>query len=642
MNPYQMYLDRVQDMYMKTHPDRNPDDVRLKIQELTDQNFKNIPCQLHNNITHETVNTSVCDVFDWIEQRTPIITGNATFFKQHEEELAPIVTMLEALKSERSEVKKEMYQHDKKSVEYALLNTSQGSIKVIMNADYGGSGTTLSPFYSCYIPPATTGSARVMTTTLICCLEMLSANDNRWAKIQTINGLYDFIFIVLLDEEHREFIRDTYSVEEVADRLLSMVQYYDMSDRKTLLKYLSVLSNEERTKLMLAFNVRLVLTKYVCDDVRIVMDYLKSHQLNVNNITKETLYESGFGTSVPEEIAKPIERINTIVSDNCCYPFILNDNEIRANEMQNRLIVCVTDTDSLMVHFAHYIDEFQSRVPNFRDSCLLATALGMRLFVETIIPRMVKYLAMGCNVKDDYYRKKFKFKNEFGFLAMALIAKKMYASSMFVQEGNPRDIHDIAVSGLSFKKRDSAEFLEPIMTHLYDKYILTCDNISISGILDEYYALREKLRNELDKNTKYYQVLGLKDVSAYDSNKILPEQMRGALVWNQLMPEEELLPMDRVIVIRLSFDLLMQYQNKDPKIAELLRLSLIDNDKMKVVPFICLPEHYKTIPDWIKPVIDKEGSIDKLLTPFKQLLSLFDVVVADTKAGAVSSRMIML
>lgn len=642
MNPYQVYLDRIFDMYTKMHPDRNPDSIRSKIQELTDQNFKNIPCQFHNNITHELIDTTVCDAFDWIEQRSPIITGNATFFKQHEEELAPIVVMLEALKKERSEIKREMYQHDKKSVEYMLLNTAQGSVKVIMNADYGGSGTPLSPFYSCYIPSATTGSARVMTTTLICCLEMLSSNTNRWAKIQTISGLYDFIFIVLSDQENRDLIHDTYTVEEVAERLLSMVQYYDTSDVKMLKKYLSVLTDDQRTKLMLAFNVKLVLVRYVCDDVKLVMDYLKTHQLNINNITKETLHEAGFGVEPPAEIAAPIERINRIVSDNCCYPFILNDNEIRANEMQNRLIVCVTDTDSLMVHFANYIDEFQSRVQNFRDSCLIATALGMRLYVETIIPRMVKYLALGCNVKDEYYRNKFKFKNEFGFLAMALIAKKMYASSCFVQEGNPRDIHDIAVSGLSFKKRDSAEFLEPIMTHLYDKYILTSDNISISGILDEYYALREKLRTELDQNTKYYQVLGLKDVSAYDPTKVLPEQMRGALIWNQLMPEEELLPMDRVIVIRLSFELMMRHKNDDPKIAEMLRLSLINNDKMKTTPFICLPEHYKMIPTWVKPVIDKEGSIDKLLTPFKQLLSLFDVVVADTKAGAVSSRMIML
>lgn len=641
MNPYHAYLNSVFEMYMQTHPDRDPDVVRQQIQELTDRNFKNIPCQLHNNITRETVNTSVCDVFDWIEQRGPIISGNGTFFKQHEEELAPIVVMLETLQAERKDVKKQMYAYDKKSVEYQLLNTNQGSIKVIMNADYGGSGTTLSPFYSCYIPPATTGSARVMTTTLICCLEMLSGNHNKWVQIQNINGLYDFIKIVLTDTEEREFIQDVYQVDEVADNLLQFVFYYTTSDRKILIQYLSTLTDAQRTRLMLAFNVKLVLTKYVADDVANAMAYLKAHQLNFDHITKESLQISGFGLEIPDEIKRSIERINKIVSDNCCYPFILNDNEVRAAEME-RIIVCVTDTDSLMVHFAHYLDEFQARVPNFRDSCILATALGMRLFVETIIPRMTKYLTMGCNIKDDYYRKKFVFKNEFGFLAMALVAKKMYASSMFVQEGNPRDIHDIAVSGLSFKKRDSAEFLEPIMVDLYDRYILTNDHVSVNGILDEYYALREKLLQELDHEPKYYQVLGLKDVSAYDPHKVLPEQMRGALVWNQIMPEEELLPMDRVIVIRLSFDLLFQHQSDDPKIAELLRLSLVNNENMKTVPFICLPEHYREIPGWIRPVIDKEGCVDKLLTPFKQLLSLFDVMVADTRAGSVSSRMIYL
>ena len=320
---------------------------------------------------------------------------------------------------------------------------------------------------------------------------------------------------------------------------------------------------------------------------------------------------------------------------------ILNDNEVRAAEME-RKIVCVTDTDSLMVHFAAYLDEFQARTGNFRDSCIIACAIGMRLFVETIIPKMTKYLTIGCNINDEYYRKKFVFKNEFGFLAMALIAKKMYASSMFVQEGNPRDIHKIAVSGLSFKKRDAAEFLEDVMVHLYDKYILTADHVDVGGILDEYYALREKLRSELNTDPKYYQVLSLKDVSAYDPHKVLPEQMRGALVWNQMMPDEELLPMDRVIVIRLSFDLMKEHLNDHPRIRQLYELSLKGNEKMDVVPFICLPEHYKTIPEWIQPVIDKEGCIDKLLTPFKQLLSLFDVMVAETKAGAISSRMIYL
>lgn len=643
MNPYREYLDRVFNMYMTMHPDSNPAKVRQHIQEMTDRNFKDISCQLNNNITHETINTSVCSTFDWIEQRSPIISGNGTFFMQHEEYLSPIVIMLETLQSERKGVKKEMYKHDKKSVEYALLNTEQGSIKVIMNADYGGSGTPLSPFYSCYIPPATTGSAKVMTTTLICCLEMLSGNKDKWAKIQNINGLYDFINVVLTNEEERPtLIHDKFTVDEVAEALLGFVHVYTMDDIKYLKAFLETLTDDQRCRLRLAFQVKYVLSEYLETDIKYAMDYLKAHSVDWNNITKETLQVSGFGTEIPPEIKSYVDHVSQVILDNCCYPFILNDNEVRAAEMKNRLIVCVTDTDSLMVHFAHYVDEFHARVSNFRDSCIIASAFGMRLFVENIIPRMVKYLTIGCNIKDEYYRKKFVFKNEFGFLAMALIAKKMYASSMFVQEGSPRDIHDIAVSGLSFKKRDSAEFLEDIMVHLYDKYILTPDRVSIEGIMDEYYALREKLKGELEHNPKYYQVLGLKDVSAYDPNKILPEQMRGALVWNELMPDEQMMPMDRVIVVRLSFEKMQQHASDDPKIAEVLRMSLINNEKMKDTPFICLPEHYHEIPAWISLIIDKEGMVDKLLTPFKQLLSLFDVMVAETKAGSISSRMIYL
>jgi hypothetical protein len=225
---------------------------------------------------------------------------------------------------------------------------------------------------------------------------------------------------------------------------------------------------------------------------------------------------------------------------------------------------------------------------------------------------------------------------------MALIAKKMYASSMFVQEGSPRNIHDIAVSGLSFKKRDSAEFLEEIMVHLYDKYILTPDRVSVEGIMDEYYALRDKLKIVLKDDTKYYQVQSLKDVSAYDPNKILPEQMRGALVWNELFPDEQLMPMDRVTVVRLSFAKMREHISDDPKISAILNMTLKNNEKEKDTPFICLPEYYHEIPEWLKPIIDVDGLVDKLLTPFKQLLSLFDIMVAETKAGAVSSRMICL
>lgn len=629
-------------MYIKTHPNANPDVVRTLITDFTDSNMKNIPCVMHNNITHETIETSMIDVFDWIVQRNPIISGNGTFFKQHAEYLAPTVKMLETLQGNRKKKKKEMYSYPKGSIEYTNANVGQLSIKVIMNADYGGSGTPLSPFYSCYIPPATTGSAKNITTSLICCLEFISENNNAWAKLNSINELFDLIFAVLEDQRtDRVFISDTYSVNEVTEWLLSRTNNVSGGDRRTLQLFLSTLEPSQLTKLMLAFNIRLVLKKYVYQDMSIIMDYLKDHQVDLNNISEESLLECGYGVKPPDAIAEHIERVSKIIIDNCVYPFVPNDVEVRANEMK-RIIVCVTDTDSLMVQFASYIDDFQARVNSFPKSCLVASAFGMRLFIEHIIPQMVSDIATFCNINDKYYRDKFVFKNEFAFLAMALLAKKMYASSMFVQEGNPRDPHDIAVTGLSFKKRDSAEFLEPIMLNIYDKYILTGESVNMSGVLDEFYALREKLKREIGTDPSYYKVLSIKDIGAYDPTKVLPSQMRGAIVWNNIMPDEEMLPMDRVIVIPLSFNLLHQYAGTNSKISEILRLSLIDNEKEKNDPYICIPEHYHTVPEWIQPVIDIEYAVDKLLMPFKQLLDAFDVYVADTRAGMLPSRMVFI
>lgn len=641
-NVIERYQDRVAKMYLRSHPNVDPVMVNSLVMNRINEQVRNIPCQLHNNITHELINTSIVDTFEWIENRNPIISGNGTFFMQHSEYLAPTVKMLEKLQANRKKKKKEMYQYQKGSVEYNNANVGQLSIKVIMNADYGGSGTPLSPFYSCYLPPATTGSAKNITTSLICCLEFISGNNNQWAKLNNINELFDLIFTVLEDDrDDRVFIKDTYTVDEVTEWLLSRTNNVTGQDRRTVRLYLSTLSNDDLTKLMLSFNPRLVLRKYVNGQMASIMGYLTKHQLDLNNITKESVHECGYGVKAPEEIADIILEVSKIIVDNCVYPFVPNDCEVRAANM-DRIIVCVTDTDSLMVQFAHYIDDFQAHAGSFRDDCIVASAFGMRLFIEHIIPRMVEDIATFCNINDKYYRDKFVFKNEFAFLSMALLAKKMYASSMFVQEGNPRNPHEIAVTGLSFKKRDAAEFLEPIMLDIYDKYILTGDHVNISGVLDEYYALRNKLLHEIGTDPSYYKVLSIKDISAYDPTKVLPAQMRGAIVWNNIMPDEEMLPMDRVRVIPLSFALLRQYANKFHQTNEILRLSLIDNANEKNDPYICIPEHYHEIPEWIRPVIDVEYATDKLLMPFKQLLDAFDVYVADVPGGFRPSRMVFI
>ena len=638
-------------MYSRIHPELDPNVIREQVSRITNESVKDIPCQMHNNVTHECLETSVLGAFDWIDQRNPIISGNGTFFKQHAELLAPSVKMLEKLQADRKKVKKEMYQYKKGTIEYTNRNIKQLSIKVIMNADYGGSGTPMSPFYSAYIPPATTGSAKNITTSLICCLEFLSGNDHKFAKLNGVNEMYDLIFKVLEDPRtDRVLIKANFTVDQVATWLLSRTNNVGSSDLRVLTAYLKTLTKDELSKLMFAFNPRLVLREYVYDDVKTVADYLDEHQIDLDKIvvsdnkeitaqTKQYIYDCGYGEKAPDAIADTITKISNIIIDNCVYPFIPNDAEVRAAEMK-RIIVCVTDTDSLMVHFAHYLDEFQTRrTQNQQADCIMASAFGMRLFIEHIIPRMVEDIATFCNINDEYYRKKFVFKNEFAFLSMALFAKKMYAASMFVQEGNPRDPHEIAVTGMSFKKRDAAEFLEPIMLNLFDKYVLATKDISIRGVLDEYHALRNKLLKEVGHDPEYYKCLSVKPLESYDQTKVLPSQMRGSLVWNNIMPDEALLPGDRVRVIPLSFKLLHEHENDFIQTARILKYCLVNNADEKTDPYICIPEHYHSIPDWIKPVIDIEYATDKLLMPFRQVFEGFDVYVADVPGGFRPSNM---
>lgn len=658
MDIVERYKDTICKVYMATHPTVSRDKVLKILSELMNKTFKDIPCQLHNDMKHERIDTTMRNVFDWIDTRQPIISGSGAFFKQHEEYLAPAGVMLQQLMEDRSKVKNEMWNYDKHSAEYTNLNTQQLSIKVIMNADYGASGTVLSPFFSPYIPPATTGTAKNLTTTLICCLEMASSNKDTYAKMNSVNELYDMIFKVLNDTEERDLIQDIYSVEEVRDELVSRTNNMNPSDVYLLERFLKSLPVQDLTKLMLSFNVHLVLRRYLSNEVGRVMDYLKQHELDLNMLTKDrikaankdkalmkelkdSMTDAGFGKKPPAQIQNEIDTITKVILDNCIYSFILNDAEIRASNMV-RQVVCVTDTDSLMVHFPSYINDFQaSGNCTFKEACLFACALGIRLFIEGIIPKFVSYIALGMGIKDKYYRDKFIFKNEFGFLSMALFAKKMYASSMFVQEGAPRDIHDIAVSGMSFKKRDAAEFLEDVMLEIFDRWILTSDEIYVEKILDRYFELKRELKRSVHKETKYYQVLGVKSEEAYDPSKKLPDQITGSKLWTILFPDEAIAPMDRVIVVPLSFDKLEQHTN-DPKISKILQFASIDNPKRKYDPVICLPEYYDTIPEWLQPVIDIDKLVDKLLSPFKQTLGLFDIVMPETKGGCTASRMMCL
>jgi hypothetical protein len=457
-----------------------------------------------------------------------------------------------------------------------------------------------------------------------------------------ISQLYDFMHHILNDTEDRpnRVVENSITPDMVHNYLSKKVHEFSFHDSLYLKMYLNTLSHEELSKLMYAFNVKYALHHLVPNEVKQVMDYIKANMIDTENMTEETIHNMGAGTKIPEPIMTPMTRIIDIVMDNCIYPYLIDDNEVRCDYMK-RCIVCVTDTDSLMVHFSSFLKYlFVEDVPTFRDKCLCASAFGRMLYIENIIPKFVQYQALNCNIKDKYYRDKFIFKNEFLFLAMTLYSKKMYAMSTLIQEGKPRNPHKISFTGLSFKKRDSAQFLEPVMRELYDKYILTGSKIQPEKIYESYMFYQNKLMNEISHTTAYFKQGSVKPASSY--KKSIPAHVHGAMIWNTMFPDEKMQTMDRVYVVPLSWQLMEENAQNDTKIAWLLQLCLKGNENKKRDPYISLPESYKTIPDFIGKCVNKQFAIDKILSPYKQIAGLFDFVMPETYGAQTMSRLIAL
>lgn len=112
------YQESAYTLYMQLHPNADPTRVKTLINERVMRTYKDPICQLDNNVTHVTIDTTLSNAINWIEHKNPIIAGNGTFFKQHAEYLSPTVRMLEALMDKRGIVKKEMYTFPKGSVGY--------------------------------------------------------------------------------------------------------------------------------------------------------------------------------------------------------------------------------------------------------------------------------------------------------------------------------------------------------------------------------------------------------------------------------------------------------------------------------------------------------------------------------------------
>lgn len=145
----------------QANPDWDENEIRETLLDMVEKDIQNPPVNLDNNYTQENRDSTLLSVFDWIDDRKPIISGNGTFYKNQHEAINPIATMLDDKLSMRKKYKKIMFNVGEDigedTEEYKYWDRSQGNEKRIVNSYYGGSGTPVSPFYSTWSGPRYVG-----------------------------------------------------------------------------------------------------------------------------------------------------------------------------------------------------------------------------------------------------------------------------------------------------------------------------------------------------------------------------------------------------------------------------------------------------------------------------------------------------
>jgi hypothetical protein len=94
MNVVNQYEEMVCSAYLKANPNADPFKVRQLVSEAIQKQTIDLPCKMDNNVYHNCYNTTITKVFEWMDERKPIISSNGTFFKQHSEYLSPTVLFL--------------------------------------------------------------------------------------------------------------------------------------------------------------------------------------------------------------------------------------------------------------------------------------------------------------------------------------------------------------------------------------------------------------------------------------------------------------------------------------------------------------------------------------------------------------------
>lgn len=658
MNVKQEYTDEAVKTLMQMHPEYTKEQLTKAVDHIVKLRFKDPSIYMDNNVTGDNANISLSRLCGWIKKENPVISGNATFYKQPKIQLSPTSKMLKNLKLGRKQVKKKMFNYKPGSDEYAALDLDQQNKKVIMNAEYGGSGTPTAAFYTKYSPAATTLMAQSIITTMAAFFEGYVGDNHKffssnecfdWMNtvIKKDAKVHDWIVIPNKDQVKRQ-VKKHFITLTPADNI-SVDRYIDNCN-DTELVYLYYTNN---------FKDLIRNHKQIQQLLHNVLSDLPNYEAAVNKVPKE--FESQFADSddpvlsynrwiseemflnpynIPDVIKDNMERFIAIMNQYVYVEYITPDSIIKLNNHLRNTVLLV-DTDSNMINadlfVAFVISEIFNEETFGRDKMynemILVNVLAAT--IDRSVASMLDYYGR-CHNMDEESRAELTMKNEFMFRRFFLMkTKKRYAASIVLREGNIIIPFKPEIKGMDFIKAGVTDDVSNRFKKILCDHILFSKDLELHEMMDELKQFEREIYDDLKQGgTTYLKQQQYKAAGGYkDAIKAwsLPV-FRGSAVWNEIFPDKKIYSLDRVKILKLKItkvqdlDIIKDaYPREYQTCVNEIFNSKDANIRKTGLKVICIPNSVKTIPEWIIPLIDIDLIISDVISSFRSVLESLNI-----------------
>lgn len=476
-----------------------------------------------------------------------------------------------------------------------------------------------------------------LTTTAIATLENFLA-DNQ--KFNDFDDIMRFITETLSEEQSDTILRyvdEPKTALEVSEYLLSKTIEIDEVMEEKLDKVLRKMTVEELTRLYYKNKV---------------LEFIFANTYPRNQLEQLLKYE--YAERPEEAMIASLKEFKRAVIDFCFSNNLFEDRYKRVIKNERKFVVG-SDTDSVFINFNKYVlDVTKEFKLNPENESQQMTIINIFISIVTdILEETFKKMTNNMGLLKEF-APIINMKSEFLFKKMLLTRnKKSYASIITAELGKLLKKPVLDVKGLSIKKTTISKNLRKNFMGILEHSILKSKSIDLKSIIKQFDDLGVQIEESLKKGEILYLLpKNLESIDGYKDPSTL-EPVRGAIIWNALEPENQIVPPEKINLLKLTvFDkndpklqtLRQKYPDKYNTIMRIVFNEGVENPKIDIARFglstIAIPKSVEHIPEYLRPLIDYKTMVNKNMTNGFILLESLGVYTEEVKTNKYKSNII--